>query len=84
MYIISKGSQRSQKILDALILLNCDKGKHQGHSGEIATVLNISMREIDRAKKRFIEESIETELNGHKMGSVFILRKLTETLKLIW
>jgi len=69
MSITSKGSHRSQKVLNALILLNCDEGKFQKHrlkNEEIATVLNISLRKIDRVKKHFVEESIETALNGHK------------------
>lgn len=72
--ITSKGSHRSQKVLNALILLNCDEGKFQGHrlkNEEIATVLNISLRKIDRVKKRFVEESIETALNGHKGQRIY-------------
>ncbi|MFH1543050.1 MAG: IS630 family transposase [Patescibacteria group bacterium] len=74
MSITSKGSHRSQKVLNALILLNCDEGKFQGHrlkNEEVATVLNISMRKIDRVKKRFVEESIETALNGHKGQRIY-------------
>ena len=74
MSIAGKGSHRSQKVLNALILLNCDEGKFQGHrlkNEEIATVLNISMRKIDRVKKRFVEESIETALNGHKGQRIY-------------
>ena len=84
--IISKGSHRSQKVLNALILLNCDEGKFQRHrlkNEEIATVLNISMRKIDRVKKRFVEESIETALNSHK-GQRFYAKKADGTLRLIW
>ena len=57
--LTSKGKQRSQKILDALILLGCDEGDFQtkrSTNEEIARVLNISMRKIDRVKKRFVEE----------------------------
>jgi hypothetical protein len=45
--LTSKGKQRSQKILDALILLGCDEGDFQtkrSTNDEIARVLNISMR----------------------------------------
>jgi len=74
MSITSKGSHRSQKVLNALILLNCDEGKFQKSrlkNEEIATVLNISLRKIDRVKKRFVEESIETALNGHKGQRIY-------------
>jgi transposase len=38
---------------------------------EIAAVLNISMRKIDRVKKRFVEGGIETALNGHKGQRIY-------------
>ena len=67
--IAGKESHHSQKVLNVLILLTCDEGKFQRRrlkNEEIATALNISMRKIDRLKKRFVEESIETALNGHQ------------------
>ena len=67
--IIQKGKHRSQKVLNALILLNCDEGKFQWkHSKniEIAKVLQISMRKIDRTKKCFVEEGLDVTLNGRK------------------
>jgi len=57
--IASKGNQRSQKILNALILLGCDKGEYQTeHSTneEISRVLHISMRKIDRVKSDLSKE----------------------------
>jgi hypothetical protein len=44
-----------------LILLDCDEGEYQTERStneEIARVLHISMRKIDRVKKRFVEEDI--------------------------
>jgi transposase len=38
---------------------------------EIACVLNISMRKIDRVKKRFVEEGIEVALNGRKGSRIY-------------
>jgi hypothetical protein len=67
--ITRKGSHRSQKVLNALILLACDEGGFQGRRSkneEISAVLNVSMKKIDRVKKRFVEESFEIALNGHK------------------
>jgi transposase len=67
--LTSKGSHRSQKILNALILLACDRGRFQEARStheEIARVLQISMRKIDRVKKRFVEEGLEITLNGTK------------------
>ncbi len=67
--ICTKGSHKSQKVLNALILLNCDSGKFQNcrTTNEItAQVLNISMKKIDRIKKRFVTEGLDIALNGHK------------------
>lgn len=64
--IASKGKQRSQKILNALILLGCDKGEYQTeHSTneEMSRVLQISMRKIDRVKKRFVEGGLDAALD---------------------
>jgi len=67
--LTSKGNQKSQKILNALIPLGCDEGEYQkGRSTneEISRVLQISMRKIDRVKKRFVEDGIDVALNNKK------------------
>ena len=67
--LTSKGKHKSQKILNALILLGCDEGSYQVKrltNEVIASALNISMRKIDRVKKRFVEEGLEVTLNGKK------------------
>ena len=72
--IASKGKQRSQKVLNALILLSCDEGEYQiGRSTneEIARVLHISMRKIDRAKKRFVERGIDAALDKKVGGRTY-------------
>ena len=69
MRIIQKGSYRSQKVLNALVLLNCDEGEYQDQrtlNKDIVGVLKISMRKIDRVKRRFVEEGIEVALHGRK------------------
>ena len=65
--IIRRGSHKSQKVINALILLNCDVGEHQPKrciNKQTADVLNISMRKIDRVKKRFVEEGLSVALSG--------------------
>jgi hypothetical protein len=65
--LASKGKHKSQKILNALILLGCDEGNFQtkrSTNEEIANVLNISMRKIDRVKKRFVMEGLDVALTG--------------------
>jgi len=67
--IIQKGKHRSQKVLNSLILLNCDEGLYQNKRSkneDIANILKISMRKIDRLKKCFVEQGLETALNGTK------------------
>ena len=73
--LTSKGKHNSQQILNALILLNCDKSEwNVNHSTneEISRVLNISMRKIDRVKKRFVEEGLEVALNGKKSDRIYV------------
>ena len=72
--LISKGKHRSQKILNALILLACDEGEFQkkrSTNKEIAKVLNISMKKIDRIKKRFVEDGLDITLNGRKGSRIY-------------
>jgi homeodomain-containing protein len=72
--ITSKGSHKSQIVLNALILLNCDTGEYQEDkvkNEDVSRVLQISMRKIDRVKKRFVEESLGIALNGHKGERVY-------------
>jgi hypothetical protein len=66
--VSSKGSHKSQKVLNALILLNVDTSQPKGSRStneSISKVLNISMKKIDRVKKRFVEDGLEIALLGH-------------------
>jgi transposase len=72
--LATKGKHRSQKILNSLILLACDTGEFQkkrSKNHEIAKVLNISMKKIDRVKKRFVEGGLDITLNGRKGSRVY-------------
>ena len=67
--ISQKGKHRSQKVLNALILLNCDEGDYQdkpSKNKDVAGILKISMRKIDRVKKCFVEQGLDIALNGTK------------------
>lgn len=69
-----KGKHKSQKILNALILLGCDEGefqKNRSTNEEMARILNISMKKIDRVKKRFVEEGLDVALNGRKGNRIY-------------
>ena len=72
--LTSKGKHKSQKILNALILLACDEGEYQKQRSineEIARVINISMKKIDRVKKRFVEEGFDVALCGRKGSRIY-------------
>jgi DNA-binding MarR family transcriptional regulator len=72
--LTSKGKHKSQKVLNALILLACDEGEHQERRStneEISRVLGISMRKIDRVKKRFVVDGLDIALNGRKGSRIY-------------
>ena len=72
--LVFKGKHKSQNILNALILLGCDEGEFQtsrSTNEEMARVLNISMKKIDRVKKRFVEEGLNVALNGRKGSRIY-------------
>ena len=63
--ITCKGSHQSRKVINALILLNCDEGAfndHRTRGEDVANILRISMRKVDRVKKLFVEEGLDAAL----------------------
>ncbi len=67
--ITSKGVHTSQKVINALILLGSDEGEHQtdrSTNADLARVLNISTRKINRVKKRFVMEGFDAALTRKK------------------
>lgn len=72
--ITEKGKHSSRKVLNALILLNCDEGGFQEpklKNHEVARVLNIGTRKIDRVKKRFVEAGCDIALSGHENQRIY-------------
>lgn len=64
---VAKGKHAAQKVINALILLNCDDSQgsqRRRSSREIAEVLRVSERKIDRVKQRFVEDGLEVALSG--------------------
>jgi hypothetical protein len=56
--IATRGKHSSQKVLNALILLGCDAARCQERkltAQQITGVLPVSMRKVDRVRRRFIE-----------------------------
>jgi hypothetical protein len=67
--ITTRGRHSSQKVLNALILLGCDEGPFQEKKRtgqQLADVLLVSLRKIDRVKRRFVEEGLEAALGKRK------------------
>jgi len=63
--ITTRGKHSSQKVLNALLLLGCDEGPFQNRkltAQELTEVLPVSMRKIDRVKRRFVEHGLEEAL----------------------
>lgn len=71
--IINKGSHTSQTFRTAYILLNCDEGEYSEKitNEQISKVLKVGMRTIDRVKKKFIDEGIDTVLERRPTNRVY-------------
>jgi len=67
------GTHAARKIIHALILLNVDRGPHAESqiNEDICKVLKIGMRTIDRVKKRFVEEGLESALKMAPTSRVY-------------
>jgi transposase len=59
--VLSKGKHSSQQYRNACILLNCDEGKYgeKISNEQIAQVLQITTKTVERLKQRFVEEGFE-------------------------
>jgi transcription initiation factor TFIIIB Brf1 subunit/transcription initiation factor TFIIB len=65
--LVGKGKHAAQKVINVLILLNCEQSQGSGArrtSQEIAQVLQVSERKIDRVKRRFVHDGLEVALSG--------------------
>ena len=72
--LVGKGRHESQKVINALILLNCDAGEFQPRqmrNEDVVAVLRVSLRKIDRVKQRFVEEGLEVALGGRPSPRVY-------------
>lgn len=73
--ITTRGKHSSQKVLNALILLGCDEGPFQDKrrtGQQLADVLPVSLRKIDRVKCRFVEEGMEAALTKRKPDRQYV------------
>jgi transposase len=64
--ITKGGTHSSKKVIHSLILLNCDEGKfsEKVNNADVAKVLKIGPRTIDRLKKKFVEEGFEAAMEN--------------------
>ena len=71
--IIKKGTHTAHTYTVAHILLNCDEGEYsdKATNKDISKVLKVGMRTIDRVKKRFAEEGLESALKRKKSSRVY-------------
>jgi hypothetical protein len=72
--VVRKGGHKSRKVLNALVLLNCDEGafqKHRMRNEDVAAVLRVSVRKIDRLKRRYVEEGMDIALQGRKTRRIY-------------
>ncbi len=71
--IIQKGSHTSMTFRTAYILLNCDEGEYSEKvtNEQISKVLKIGMRTIDRVKKKFFEEGLESVLERRPTSRIY-------------
>jgi transposase len=73
MSITKGGTHTSKKVIHALILLNCDEGQFSDkvNNEEVAKVLKIGARTIDRVKKKFVEEGYEAALENSPTTRIY-------------
>lgn len=71
--ITKGGMHSSKKVIHSLILLNCDEGEfsEKVNNEDIAKVLKIGPRTIDRLKKKFVEEGFESALENRPTTRVY-------------
>ena len=64
--IAGKGTHAASKVINALILLKCDRSggrTERPRTSDIAAMLCVSERKVDRIKKKFVLEGLELTLN---------------------
>jgi transposase len=71
--ITKGGTHTSKKVIHALILLNCDEGSFSDkvNNKDVARILKIGERTIDRLKKKFVEEGYEAALENRPTTRVY-------------
>ena len=71
--ITKGGMHTSKKVIHSLILLNCDEGEFADkvNNEDVAKVLKIGLRTIDRLKKKFVEEGYDAALENRPTSRIY-------------
>jgi transposase len=72
--IVKRGSHTTQSYRAAYVLLNCDEGDFslgKSTNEQIAKVLKIGMRTIDRIKQKFVEGGLEKALERAEGSRIY-------------
>lgn len=71
--ITKGGVHTSKKVIHSLILLNCDEGEFADkvNNEDIAKVLKIGLRTIDRLKKKFVEEGYDAAMENRPTSRIY-------------
>lgn len=71
--ITKGGTHTSKKVIHALILLNCDEGEfaEKVNNEDVAQVLKIGTRTIDRVKRKFVEEGFDVALGNRPTSRIY-------------
>lgn len=72
--IVSKGTRPVSRVKDAMILLSCDEGDNATKYSNkvISNITRVSMKTIDRVKKKFVEEGFDAVMNPGKSKRVYV------------
>ena len=72
--IVSKGTRPVSKVKDAMILLSCDESDNATKYANkvISDITRVSMKTIDRVKKKFVEEGFDAVMNPGKSKRVYV------------
>ena len=72
--IVSKGTHPVSKVKDAMILLSCDEGENATKYSNkvISDITRVSMKTIDRVKRKFVEEGFDAVMFPAKSKRVYV------------
>ncbi len=72
--IVSKGTHSVSKVKNAMALLSCDESEYATKYSNkvIGDIIRVSMKTIERLKKKFVEEGFETIMSPSKSRRMYV------------